>query len=149
VVAAFSTTGPIKRAALDQFVKAAAGEPDREFWRSIYKYNDERGSSDPYVTGWINVLFPYLDDGGPRMGTSRVIRNDYAFAWSRSVDKRAKGPTIGRFPRGLSRVPLSWEYRGTTFPMTLQAGFVGIAQDRQTRAVQPAIGWAVHAAESG
>jgi len=34
-------------------------------------------------------------------------------------------------------------------PMMLQAGFVGIAQDPQTRAVQPAIGWAVHAAESG
>jgi hypothetical protein len=139
---------------LDQFVKAAAGEPDRTFWRSIYKYNDEQGSSDPYVTGWINVLFPYLDNGGPLMGTNRTnrtIRNDHAhaLAWYRSSDKRTKGPTVGKFPRGLSRVPLTWEYQGTIFPMTLQAGFVGIAQDRQTRAVQPAIGWAVHAAESG
>jgi hypothetical protein len=135
---------------LDEFVAAAAGAPDREFWRSIYKYNDEGGSSDPYVTGWINVLFPYLDGGGPRMGnTSPVIRNDFAFAWSRSVDKRAKGPTIGRFPRGLSRVALTWQYLGTALPMTLQAGFVGISQDRQTRAVRPAIGWAVHTAANG
>jgi hypothetical protein len=130
---------------LDQFVKAAAGVPDRTFWQSIYK--DDGGSGGPYVTGWITVLFPYLDGGGPPMG--RIVRNDYALAWSSGGGRYADGPTLGRFPRGLSRVPLTWEYLETTFPMTLQAGFVGISQDRQTRAVQPAIGWAVHAAANG
>jgi hypothetical protein len=127
---------------LDQFVKAAAGAPDPAFWRSIYKEHDESGG--PYVTGWINVLFPYLDGGSLKGG---IIRNHAAFM--RPDDDAGQGPTLGSFPCGLSRVPLAWDYLGTVFPMTLQAGFVGISQDRQTRAVRPAIGWAVHPDVSG
>jgi uncharacterized protein DUF4419 len=128
---------------LDQFVKAAAGVPDRAFWQAIYKLRGESESGGPYVTGWINVLFPYLD-GGPRPKGS-VIHNGHALTWSQgTVD--ARGPMPGGFPRGLSRVPLAWKYLGTDLPMTLQAGFVGISQDPQTRALQPAIGWIVHPA---
>lgn len=151
VFAEFDLTdwGRVLLPVLDQFVKAAAGAPDRAFWQSMYKLHDESGG--PYVTGWINVLFPYLDagvalDGGdpPNGG---VVRNEHAFTWSRD-SASAEGPTPSRFPSGLSRVPLAWNYLGTIFPMTLKAGFVGISQDRQTRAVQPAIGWAVHPAAS-
>jgi hypothetical protein len=124
---------------LDQFVKAASGAVDRAFWRSINKLDG--GSGGPYVTGWINVLFPYLDAGSLEGG---IERNDAAFTWSEAPGSH--GPTIGSFPCGLSRVPLAWNYLGTVFPMTLQAGFVGISQDRQTHAVRPAIGWAVHPA---
>jgi hypothetical protein len=132
---------------LDQFVKAASGAPDRTFWRSIYKRRGKSGG--PYVTGWINVLFPYLDGGEPLAGgeprTTAVVRNDHALSWSPDTVGEA-GPTLIRFPCGLSRVPLAWNYRGTIVRMTLQAGFVGISQDPETRAVQPAIGWAVHPA---
>jgi len=133
---------------LDQFVKAASGAPDRAFWQSMYKQRDESGG--PYATGWINVLFPYLDAGLPLRGDEPprgVVRNDHAFTWSQDSD-RGEGPTLSSFPIGLSRVPLVWDYLGTRFPMTLQAGFVGISQDPETRAVQPAIGWAVHPAAS-
>jgi hypothetical protein len=121
---------------LDQFVTAATGARDRAFWKSIYKVNDESGG--PYVTGWINVLFPYLQG---RSGEGGIVQNRAAFAWP---DEGGTSPTLGTFPRGLSCVPLSWEYLETVFPMTLLAGFVGISQDRHTRAVRPAIGWAVH-----
>jgi hypothetical protein len=43
---------------LDELCAAAAGRPDRELWRSFYKYESRSGGSR--VTGWINVLFPYL-----------------------------------------------------------------------------------------
>ena len=36
---------------LDQFVAAASGSIDREFWCRIWPI--------PYVTGWILTLFPY------------------------------------------------------------------------------------------
>lgn len=121
---------------LDQFVKAAAGSADRTFWQSIYKERDDSGG--PYVTGWINTLFPYLDSGSTNGGP---VRNDAAFTPPDNDD----WPTIGSFPRGLSCAPLVWEYLGTRYPMTLDAGFVGISQDPQTCAVRPAIGWAVHA----
>lgn len=123
---------------LDHFVRAATGVLDRAFWRSIYKIDDESGG--PYVTGWINVLFPYLLRGPLNGGT---VRNRAAFTWT---DDGGRRPTLGSFPHGLSSVPLAWEYLGTVLPMTLLAGFVGISQDRQTRAVRAAIGWAVHPA---
>jgi hypothetical protein len=125
---------------LDQFVRAATGAVDRVFWRSIYKERDQSGG--PYVTGWINILFPYLDGGLLNGG---IVRNRAAFTWPND-DAGGEAPTLGSFPCGLSRVPLAWDHLGTIFPMTLQAGFVGISQDRQTRAVRPAIGWVVHPA---
>lgn len=135
---------------LDQFVNAASGAPDRAFWRSMYKLRGESGG--PYATGWINVLFPYLDRGVTVQGGQRpdggVVRNDHAFTWYPD-SASTEGPTLAEFPRGLSRVPLAWNYVGTILPMTLQAGFVGISQVPRTRAVQPAIGWAVHPAASG
>jgi len=122
---------------LDQFVAAAAGSADREFWRSIYKQHHASGG--PYVTGWINVLFPYLDGGAPE----RIRRNEYANRWLQDMDEEFCGATVGAFPRGLSHVPLTWDYQETLIPMRLSGGFVGISQDPQTRAVRPAIGWAV------
>jgi hypothetical protein len=130
---------------LDQFVAAAAGHADRAFWQSIYKWKG--GSGGPYVTGWINVLFPYLSylegGGGPLV---KFMRNDYALTWSHDMDAPFRGTTVGAFPRGLSHVPVIWQYLNTTIPMTLSGGFVGISQDPRTLAVRPAIGWGVQTA---
>uniref|UniRef100_A0A7S3PH88 DUF4419 domain-containing protein n=1 Tax=Aplanochytrium stocchinoi TaxID=215587 RepID=A0A7S3PH88_9STRA len=51
--------------ALDQFVLAAKGEPDLNFWRSLCNINV--GTSFPVyepLTGWIQVFFPYLNAVG-------------------------------------------------------------------------------------
>jgi len=48
--------------ALDQFVKAAEGSPDLNFWRSLCMINV--GTSFPVykpLTGWVQVFFPYLN----------------------------------------------------------------------------------------
>lgn len=44
---------------LEQFVGAAHDDVDKNFWVSLYKYRE--GSGGPYVDGWINVFFPYLN----------------------------------------------------------------------------------------
>jgi hypothetical protein len=49
---------------LEQFVAATNDNVDEDFWRSIYKCQDESGG--PYVNGWINVFFPYLHAKAPR-----------------------------------------------------------------------------------
>jgi len=49
--------------ALDQFVVAAHGRPDLDFWRSLCMINT--GTSFPVyepLTGWVQVFFPYLID---------------------------------------------------------------------------------------
>jgi hypothetical protein len=50
--------------ALDQFVKAAKGNPDLNFWRSLCHINTGLSFShyEP-ITGWIQVFYPYLTTG--------------------------------------------------------------------------------------
>lgn len=43
----------------------------------------------------------------------------------------------------VSAVPFIWNYFGQMFPMEFIAGFVGTAQDEETLALRPEIGWAV------
>jgi len=76
----------------------------------------------------------------------RISLNRYALRWKKDMDGEFSGTTLGVFPRGLSHVPLTWQYLGASISMTLSGGFVGISQDPQTGAVRPAIGWAVREA---
>jgi hypothetical protein len=46
----------------DQFVRAAAGDVDVEFWRRIYSPADAYGGE--VVTGWAARLYPYLNGNG-------------------------------------------------------------------------------------
>jgi hypothetical protein len=126
---------------LDRLVTTARGQVDVAFWRSFYKLNDSSGG--PYVTGWINVLFPYLRDG---RGT--FFWNGAVSTWAAGLEAGfGGGPELSHIPGGLSRVPFLWKIGSepvqVTFPMELLGGFVGIAQDPGTLALRPAIGWAV------
>jgi hypothetical protein len=131
---------------LDQFVAAATGEVDPAFWRSFVKKNNMSGG--PYVTGWINVLFPFLDSRRPRDGKGV---NPYVEEWSAALLQgrssrrglHAGGPTLSEFPCGLSAAPFTWAYLDKPIPMEFLGGFVGLAQEPETLALRPAIGWAV------
>ncbi len=129
---------------LDQFVAAASGDIARNFWQSFYKLNDDSGG--PFTTGWINVLFPYIQNRETKAYTSR---NPYVYSWSTAMDDRdgwmGGGPKTNSFPLGLSKVPFEWSFPhlNLTFDMEFLGGFVGVAQDSQTLALRPEIGWAV------
>ena len=43
---------------LAQFTAAAGGKVDRDFWRSIYKVNEQSGGD--VVSGWCVLFFPYV-----------------------------------------------------------------------------------------
>jgi hypothetical protein len=129
---------------LDQFVAAAEGTVDTEFWQSFVKETDSSGG--PYVTGWINVLFPYLEDGGAPEPNPLLAR------WAKWATRprgahRSNGPRLGpaleHFPRGYSVASFTWNHLDTDLPMDFLGGFVGLSQDEHTLALRPAIGWAV------
>lgn len=81
------------RPVLDQFVMAAAGEPDREFWQGIYKFRPPSGPYDAsMVTGWVVDLFPYL-------GVASNRRRNHAFD-----DSGGREVAAGAFPPGLCKV---------------------------------------------
>lgn len=126
---------------LDKLVATAKGQIDVAFWRSLFKLHDRSGG--PLVTGWINTLFPYLRSDDKRR------RNEWVSTWAAGLSKGAAGgPKESEIPVGLSIAPFKWSYLGSIFPMELLGGFVGVAQDADTLALRPAIGWAVRDADA-
>jgi Domain of unknown function (DUF4419) len=106
---------------LKQFISAAQGNPDKEFWQSAYKLNFP-GSGDIYITGWITAFFPYLKGG--RKNESSSLTTD-------------------KIPSGLAKAPFEWNYYGNIFKMEFLGGFVGIQQDSYDLFLRPEIGWAI------
>lgn len=122
---------------LDHFVRAYGGDADPKFWQKLYK--PEGGSGGPFVTGWINVLFPYLPSYKTRANTepnALALRRD----WSTDT---YEGPNSGDFPSGLSSVPFVWDYYGDKLDMSFLGGFAGVAQDAISGALRPVIGWGI------
>lgn len=117
---------------LEQFVAASRAHPDPEFWQSIYKFDGRSG--DPYVTGWVNVFFPFLRTGDH----GELAPNPHALAGKRSGRVR-----LNDFPSGVSRTPFEWRVLDRTVDMEFLGGFAGVSQDADTLAVRPEIGWAV------
>jgi hypothetical protein len=137
---------------LEQFILTAQGKPDRDFWRSIYKYNE--GSGGTNITGWITVFFPYLKD----LATGRYSQPNYPlsidninlldrfhFDGDLNFNRFSRGGKIRTdvFPSGLAKAPFIWKYLDTNYPMEFIGGFVGVKQDRHSLFLRPEIGWVV------
>ena len=137
------------RPVLRQILRTAQGDVDRAFWQSFYKLNSHSGG--PFVTGWINVLFPYVE--APYMlkwslhRSGQVIPEEQKGGlayWNHRVTRwDGAAHTAAEFPTGLSSAPFSWKYLSSEFPMVFTGGFVGVSQNAGTGAVRPAIGWAI------
>jgi len=131
---------------LTQFVAAASGKVDQEFWDSIYKWHGQNGSGqEPFVSGWVLKLFPYLNpvDKGDfsfqAMPAQSLCRNP----WMTCPPSRGNGPAPDRFPHLPARAPFLWNYFETEYEMEFIGGLIGITQDAQTLCLRPEVGWAV------
>jgi hypothetical protein len=143
----------VLRPILQQFARASRGDVDGRFWRSLYKLNEQSGG--PVITGWITAFFPYLKDhrsgrasvpvGGFFGGGGRAMKR-MLYPGEKESRGSAHGPTLESFPAGLSKAPFRWEYRDKSFDMEFLGGFVGVAQDSESLALRPEIGWAVREA---
>lgn len=128
---------------LDHFVRAYAGDADPKFWQGLYK--PRGGSGGPFVTGWINVLFPYLPSYETQANTEP---NEFALRRDWSADAHG-GPNSGDFPSGFSSVPFVWDYYGDKIEMSFLGGFAGVAQDTAGGMLRPVIGWGIADATRG
>jgi hypothetical protein len=131
---------------LAQFVAAAEGRADATFWRSTYRYLSSSGRSE--MTGWITVLFPYIEKRRGRFepnsclaGWERRFRESEPQAWRRDVDN-LPGISAG-IPNCQTSVPLKLKWPAGECRMRLIGGLMGISQDPTSRAVRPECGWAV------
>ena len=124
-------TTPMTRV-LDEFVNAAKGQVDKEWWNSIYKYHSAHGSGDSSaITGWVNWLFPYLSSGE---------RSNFIGAMSQ---EKQNGLGVGDHPNSLSSAPFVWTYYGQELKYKFLAGLTGVTQDPETLTAEPATGWAI------
>lgn len=125
---------------LQQFVRAAEGQPDQRFWKSIVMnrpIDRLRGGGcsrekPTYLNGWLLKLFP--DENGQTLD---------------SVFHEKEMPS--------ERVCVGFKYRkldsenGTITsetPMELLAGFIGAKEDTLTNTLTPQIGWLLRKADS-
>jgi hypothetical protein len=122
------------RPILDQFVLAAAGEPEREFWQGMYKFRPRFGPYDAsMVTGWVVDLFPYLGDQTNR-------KRNHAFD-----DGGKRDVAAGAFPSGLCKVSVRLRLVDNdrrellTRDLDLVAGLFGLQQLGTSLA--PVISW--------
>jgi hypothetical protein len=138
-----------------EFVAAARGRPSRAFWRAIYK--QEGSSGGPYTQGWMVRLLPYLKhrefrparEGDYSSGSYTPWRTDLKNPLlGRPFVKRGHfaGLTDDRLPSSASQVPFVWEYLGQEYPYQFVAGVLAVAQDPDTLAIRPRVGWAVRPA---
>jgi hypothetical protein len=151
---------------LDQFVAAAQGRPDVKFWKNICNLNGGSGSWSSYVTGWVQVLFPYLDTGEQNWSIAEW-RHHYEKGTGRETEEfnnqgRRRGPQghypvcepqssvgnglkLDKIPCGISQAPVTYldARSGKMYDYTFNGGIVAVLQNNNTRALEPVSGWAV------
>lgn len=130
--------GPLRKV-MAQMLRAVNGHTDRDFWSSFYKPANMSGGER--VTGWINVLFPYLRDSN-----SREPRETQVYIPGNPHSDRAdqvdwNSPKLHEFPLGLGKAPFAWRLPDETRALEMVAGHVGVGVDEGTGAVAPAFGW--------
>lgn len=109
----------------DQLVRTAEGNVYPAFWRDMYQ--EGGGSGGPFITGWINALYPYMATGkNTYMGASKGF---------------GSGNTPDSFPTTLGAAPVTWDYYGTKYPLDFVAGVCGY--EVVDGGIRPTTAWAV------
>ena len=90
-------------AMLDEFVTAAEGNANTEWWRSFYRANSMSGGIT--INGHILTLFP-------------ILKRNYQWSFTR-------GRNITSFPSAIVSAPFIWDYLGTKYEMKFLTGMWG------------------------
>ena len=142
---------------LDRMMEPFVDQIDTQFWNSMLK----RGARfncrpDNYISGWINILFPFIIDSELTRNSFTVPyqpTNDYAnpnFVDSKHYsDDRSNvyegyytGQDENLFPIGLSSAPVEWCYFSTLYNLQFKSGFLGVSQE-EDGLIAPQVGWYV------
>jgi hypothetical protein len=129
----------------DEFVRAAAGDPDPQFWRRIYNPIDAYGGK--VITGWAARFYPYLK--GITVDEPNTLL-ELPIGEPRDVPVAPGGFYTGpgidstSVPATLSRVVVNVndQVGGDNRVVALHGGLVGVAQDPDG-ALRPVAGWYV------
>jgi hypothetical protein len=119
---------------IGQFVRAASGNPDKEFWRRAHHYFGGSGRAD--VTGWLLTFYPYLTGSNGWERNPLVNWQDHDFSF------RGTGIEPRLLPSSLVHAPVRWKYYGTKYFMRFYGGLVGVSM-AEDATVRPEAGWMI------
>ena len=105
---------------------------DVEFWKSIYHFRG--GSGIDWITGWINILYPY------ELVKNNVYQQRELHDMNDLSNKTGVYPH--NIPNGLNKTPLIWKYYGRDIPMKIYSGFT-YPKLNDDRSVEPDLFWAM------
>jgi len=106
------------------------------------RHNGEASGYEEYISGWVQIFFPYLLDGG--RGHKDTNNSDKTNTKVRQWNEMYfEGPEPNEFPPIESYAPCDWNYFGTKYDLEFHAGISGVIQDSNTGALSPTIGWYV------
>ncbi|MEL6177379.1 MAG: DUF4419 domain-containing protein [Myxococcota bacterium] len=127
---------------LERVEATSRGDVDVVFWENFFKRIE--GSGGACVSGWINVLFPYLGDDIDIEKRNPMVFQ-YQGDWGVPSDEEdwVQAPKITDFPLGVARAPFTWQLYSDRLPMQFIAGFVGVEHKARTQALRPHVAWAV------
>ena len=137
------------RPILDQFVRAADGDIDLEYWQNIYKLKKAYGWDR--INGWIARLIPYTRHYQTGSFTAYNSLLSQPFVIEPDAEPEAgygmvfnvPGLISTSLPSGLSLVPFKFKEGSRSKNMQLIGGFVGIEQVGENRTIRPKLGLAV------
>jgi len=135
---------------LDEFVNASANKINMNFWENMYK-TTELHYDRACCTGWIIKFFPYIETKGNK--SDIYIKTAYKPNPYISGDDYMLSQLITKdFPQGMAKFPFKWKYQASdideVYDMKIYAGFVGVVQNKETKALRPEISWAVQDTKS-
>ena len=136
---------PVLDAIADAAKQAEAGDPaaasSSSFWNDFCKIYMIGAGSGSYtkMNGWVNVFLPFDNRG--------EFNENCAVYVPGKVTRQEPGTETGNLPSGISKVPINWEYFGTSIPLQLLSGFFGIEYIESKDAVRPILGWVVAKSE--
>ena len=139
---------------LDQFVAAAEGhgQDNRAFWNSMCNLRGASGIYNGPVTGWVQVLFPYLAHGRRNHALGEWSRDSGATE-PREAERssfrpplRGTGLQLRDFPGSLACAPIIYKdvSTGKSHAMTFEAGITCVVEHADAGlCLEPRTGWAV------
>eukprot|EP00730_Choanoeca_flexa_P014384 TRINITY_DN6273_c0_g1_i1.p1 TRINITY_DN6273_c0_g1~~TRINITY_DN6273_c0_g1_i1.p1 ORF type:complete len:225 (+),score=14.97 TRINITY_DN6273_c0_g1_i1:554-1228(+) len=128
------------------------GTVDKDFWRSIVNMRGASGLNSGPMTGWMQVFFPYLNDGNKIEASGLgAYKESYRGQMNVSHYDTEYGDLFGTaidmasIPPSLSKAPFLYQdmSTGKEYKMLFMSGITGIVQHADTLAIEPIITWAV------
>lgn len=123
---------------IDQFIAAAKGNPDPEFFARAV--NRHAGSGRDDISGWCLALCPYVDSGIDNF--CKFVKNKLV-NWEETDSRLGRGIPPASFGQLTSKVPFIWDYFGREHEMSFLGGLMAPVIDVVNQRVGVTSGWAV------